>query len=243
MNFGTIAFGQRFEVTPIQMITMVSTIANGGTYIQPRVVKKIINTQIGEITDIEPIKKDRVISEETAKNVVSMMGSVVAEGTGKNAQVKGYSLAGKTGTSEDGVNTGKYIASFEGIATVSDPNIAILITLYNPKGEGGHSGGGIGAPIASQVLGEVLPYLEIKKDNQTDEENVENLQEINMPNIIGMSLKDAKKTLEEAGLQYEVKVQGEENTEESNNSERTVSEQLPKVGVKIKQGTKVIVYE
>ena len=79
LNFGTIAFGQRFEVTPIQMVTMVSTIANGGTYIQPRVVKAIVNSQTGEKTDIEPIKKDRVLSEETASNVLSMMESVVAE--------------------------------------------------------------------------------------------------------------------------------------------------------------------
>ena len=79
LNFGTIAFGQRFEVTPIQMVTMVSTIANGGTYIKPRVVKSVINSQTGEKRDIEPVKKDRVISEETSNNVLSMMESVVSE--------------------------------------------------------------------------------------------------------------------------------------------------------------------
>ena len=141
MNFGTIAFGQRFEVTPIQMISMVSTIANGGTYIHPRIVKSIINSQTEEKIDMEINKGERVISEETSKNMLSMMGTVVAEGTGKNAQVKGYSIGGKTGTSEDGVNTGKYVTSFIGVATVDNPNIAILITLYNPTGEGGHQGG------------------------------------------------------------------------------------------------------
>ena len=79
MNCGTISFGQRFEVTPIQMVTMVSTIANGGTYIQPRVVKAVVNSQTGERKEIEPIKKDRVLSEETAGNVLSMMESVVSE--------------------------------------------------------------------------------------------------------------------------------------------------------------------
>ena len=123
------------------MITMVSTIANGGTYIKPRMVKQIINKETGEVNTIETIKKDRVISEETSKNVLSMMESVVAEGTGKNAQVKGYSIGGKTGTSEDGVNTGKYVTSFIGVASISNPEIAILITLYNPTGEGGHQGG------------------------------------------------------------------------------------------------------
>ena len=141
VELGTIAFGQRFEVTPIQMITMVSTIANGGIYTQPRIVKQIINSQTGEIKNIETVKKDRVISEDTAKKMLSMMESVVAEGTGKNAQVKGYAIGGKTGTSEDGVNTGKYVTSFIGVAPISNPEVAILITLYNPTGEGGHQQG------------------------------------------------------------------------------------------------------
>ena len=141
VELGTIAFGQRFEITPIQMATAVSAIANGGTYISPRIVKQIINSQTGEKQDQEIKKKDRVISEETAKNVLSMMETVVAEGTGKNAQVKGYSIGGKTGTSEDGVNTGKYVTSFIGTAPISDPQVVILITLYNPTGEGGHQGG------------------------------------------------------------------------------------------------------
>ncbi len=123
------------------MITMVSTIANGGTYIQPRIVKETIDSETGEVTSINSIKKDRVISEETSKKMLSMMESVVAEGTGKNAQVQGYSIGGKTGTSEDGVNTGKYVTSFIGVASISDPEVAILITLYNPTGEGGHQGG------------------------------------------------------------------------------------------------------
>ena len=187
VELGTIAFGQRFEVTPIQMITMVSTIANGGIYTQPRIVKQIINSQTGEVKNIETVKKDRVISEDTAKKMLSMMESVVAEGTGKNAQVKGYAIGGKTGTSEDGVNTGKYVTSFIGVAPISNPEVAILITLYNPTGEGGHQGGGVAAPIASQVLGEVLPYLEIKKDNQDEEEK----GEAEVPNLIGLTRKEA----------------------------------------------------
>ena len=164
VELATIAFGQRFEVTPIQMITMVSTIANGGVYIKPRVVKQIIDSQTGQITNIETEEKERVISEGTSKNMLSMMQSVVAEGTGKNAGVQGYSIGGKTGTSEDGVNTGKYVTSFIGVAPIENPKIAILIVLYNPTGEGGHQGGGVAAPIASQVLGEVLPYLEVEKN-------------------------------------------------------------------------------
>lgn len=234
VELGTIAFGQRFEVTPIQMITMVSTIANGGIYTQPRIVKQIINSQTGEIKNIETVKKDRVISEDTAKKMLSMMESVVAEGTGKNAQVKGYAIGGKTGTSEDGVNTGKYVTSFIGVAPISNPEVAILITLYNPTGEGGHQGGGVAAPIASQVLGEVLPYLEIKKDNQDEEEK----GEVEVPNLIGLTRKEAKKTLEEEGLLIETKESLKTNLDDE---DEKIKSQLPKAGIKIKQGSTVYV--
>lgn len=214
------------------MITMVSTIANGGTYIQPRVVKEIIDSETGDVKNIATVTKDRVISKETSEKMLSMMNSVVAEGTGKNAQVQGYSIGGKTGTSEDGVNTGKYVTSFIGTAPISDPEVCILITLYNPTGEGGHQGGGVAAPIASQVFGEVLPYLEIKKDNEEGEEK----QEVEVPNIVGMEINQAKKDLQSLGLEMEVK----ESIEGNNNK---ITQQLPKAGIKIKQGTSVIVYQ
>ena len=101
VELATISFGQRFEVTPIQMIKMVGTIANFGKSVTPRIVKASIDSKTGERTDFEIEEGTQVISEETAKKVLSMMTSVVAEGTGKNAQVAGYSIGGKTGTSED----------------------------------------------------------------------------------------------------------------------------------------------
>lgn len=233
VELGTIAFGQRFEVTPIQMITAVSSIANGGTYVVPRVVKSIVNSQTGEVKNIEPQKKETVISKETSEKVLSMMQSVVAEGTGKNAQVKGYSIGGKTGTSEDGVNTGKYVTSFVGVAPISDPKLVILITLYNPTGEGGHQGGGVAAPIASQVLGEVLPYLEVKKDNET-EEDVKN--KVAVPNLEGMTIGEAKKVLKDLNLNLEY---NEENTE--NEEERIITEQVPVSGVEVLEESSIIV--
>ena len=132
VELATISFGQRFEVTPIQMATAVCTIANGGEKIEPRVVKEVIDSQTGEKRQIEVNKRGRVISEETANKVLSMMESVVSEGTGKNAKVAGYKIGGKTGTSEDGVNTNKYVTSFMGVAPTDNPQVVILITLYNP---------------------------------------------------------------------------------------------------------------
>ena len=170
VELGTIAFGQRFEVTPIQMVTAVGTIANHGTYVKPRVVKKIIDSQTGEAKEIATEKKKNVISTKTANDVLSMMETVVAQGTGKNAKVEGYRIGGKTGTSEDGVNTNKYVTSFVGTAPISDPQVVVLIVLYNPTGQGGHQGGGVAAPIASQIFGEVLPYLETKQDGEIQKE-------------------------------------------------------------------------
>ena len=138
VELATISFGQRFEITPLQMITAVSSIANNGVYIKPRIVKSIQNSVTGEVTEMPIETGEQIISKENAEKILSMMNSVVSEGTGKNAQVVGYNVGGKTGTSEDGVNTNKYVTSFCGVAETDNPQIVLLITLYNPTGEGGH---------------------------------------------------------------------------------------------------------
>ncbi len=140
VELATISFGQRFEITPIELVTAVSSIANGGMKITPRVIKQVISSETGEVSDIPVKVGERVISEETSEKVLSMMESVVAEGTGKNAKVAGYRIGGKTGTSEDGVNTNKYVTSFLGVAPIDNPQVVVLVTLYNPTGEGGHQG-------------------------------------------------------------------------------------------------------
>lgn len=232
VELATISFGQRFEITPLQMITAVSSIANGGTLMKPRIVKQIINSKTKEVTQIEPIEKSRVISKETATKVLSMMETVVAEGTGKNAQVAGYSIGGKTGTSEDGVNTNKYVTSFVGVAPIEDPEVVILITLYNPTGEGGHQGGGVAAPIASQVLGEVLPYLDVIKSEE------EQTNSVTVPNVTGMTITEAKKVLKDIGLEYEIQMTSEEATIEN----AVIIDQLPKQGITVQEGTKIVLY-
>lgn len=164
VELATISFGQRFEITPIQLVTAVSSIANGGNLITPRIVKATIDSKTGERTDLPVENKGTVISKETSEKVLSMMESVVSEGTGKNAKVEGYRIGGKTGTSEDGVNTGKYVTSFCGVAPTNDPQVVVLVTLYNPTGEGGHQGGGVAAPVGGQIFNEILPYLGIEKN-------------------------------------------------------------------------------
>ncbi len=226
VELATISFGQRFKITPIQLITAVSAIANKGILLTPRLVKQSVNSVTGEIENYPVQERGRVISEETANNVLSMMESVVGKGTGKNAQVKGYLVGGKTGTSEDGVNTNKYVTSFCGVAPISDPQVVILITLYNPTGEGGHQGGGVAAPIASQVLTDVLAYLDVKKDNIAEAEIIE---EIEIPELRDKTIKEAKSILKEKDLELTIKNQLEGDVEEVK-----IKEQAPKARNKSK---------
>lgn len=231
VELATIAFGQRFEITPIQMITGVATIANGGTHVKPRIVKAKVNSKTGERIEIPIEKEENVISKETANNVLSMMNTVVDVGTGKNAQVKGYSIGGKTGTSEDGVNTNKYVTSFVGVAPIEDPQIVLLVTLYNPTGEGGHQGGGVAAPIGGQLFSEILPYIDAKKNETAESEEI-----VEVPNIEGITIEEARKILKDSGLDINI-----EKDESLNEKETIIKEQLPKKGIKLKAGSKVII--
>ena len=225
VELATISFGQRFEITPLHMAKIVGTIANGGKAVNPRVVKAMIDSKTGEEKKITIKQGEQVISKENADKVLSMMQSVVDEGTGKKAKVEGYNIGGKTGTSEDGVNTGKRIASFVGVADVTDPEVVIVVVLYNPTGEGGHQGGGVAAPVAGQILGEVLPYMEIAKQEEIKEN-------IKMPNVTGLTFEEAKKTLKDAGIE----------TNSQLDVETIIKDQLPKAGIEITNETKVILY-
>lgn len=234
VELATISFGQRFEITPLQLVTAVSSITNGGNLIQPRVVKATINSQTGERTDVETKIKSQTISKETSEKVLSMMESVVSEGTGKNAKVAGYRIGGKTGTSEDGVNTNKYVTSFLGVAPIENPQVVVLVTLYNPTGEGGHQGGGVAAPVGGQVFSEILPYLEVTQGNQNEVETVEQIQ---VPNVQGLSIKDAEKVVKELGLEINI----ENDSEDIDKENTVVTEQTPKEGITVNKGSKVYI--
>ena len=234
VELATISFGQRFEITPIQLVTAVSSIANGGTSVTPRVVRQIVNSQTKEVTDIPVKTNGTVISKETAEKVLSMMESVVAEGTGKNAKVAGYRIGGKTGTSEDGVNTNKYVTSFCGVAPIDNPQAVILITLYNPTGEGGHQGGGVAAPVGGQIFSEILSYLEVSQGNQDE---IEIVEQVETPDLIGKSITEAEKIVKESGL--ELIIQNEE--EEMDKDNTIIKTQTPQAGIVVNKGNKVYV--
>ncbi len=194
------SFGQTFQVSPIQMITAISCVANGGVLMKPFIVDKVIDEQTNIVKKTEPIVKRQVISQSTADRVCKLMEDVVATGTGKNAFVPGYHVAGKTGTSDKLTKEGEYIASFAGFAPAYDPKVAILIVIDEPQGD--HGGGAIAAPVAGEVFEKVLPYLNVEPKYSNDE-LVFMLDKA--PNLIGKTVSDAKTVI---GRKYTVEVVG-----------------------------------
>ena len=235
VELATISFGQRFEITPIQLATAVSSIANGGTSVSPRIVKQIINSQTKEVTDIPVKTNGTVISKETSEKVLSMMESVVSEGTGKNAKVAGYRIGGKTGTSEDGVNTNKYVTSFCGVAPIDNPQVVVLVTLYNPTGEGGHQGGGVAAPVGGQIFSEILPYLEVNKNVIEGEE--ETVNQIQVPDITGKTIKEAEEILEQSNLKIRIK----DETDNIDKENTIVKNQIPQAGIIVNEESEITI--
>ena len=184
-ELGTMSFGQRFTITPIQMITAACAIANDGVLLQPQIVDHITNTDNGEVTTFNTQEVRQVFSKKTADEVASMMESVVEVGTGKKVKydnsvkdsMSGYSVGGKTGTSEPiNGSTDGYVASFLAISPVENTKIVLLVILDTP-GEGvNHNGGQIAAPTAGKMLTEILPYLNVETGNK-DNENNSNISE------------------------------------------------------------------
>lgn len=167
VELATMSFGQRFTITPLQMVTAISAIANNGNLLKPKIVKSMTNTDTGEVTTFGTNKIRQVLSTQTANQVKSMMKSVVTDGTGKNAQVQGYSIGGKSGTSEPvvGDTSSGYTTSFVAISPIENTQVVILVTLYDPKGDS-HQGGQTAAPVVSKILSEVLPYMGIEPDQK-----------------------------------------------------------------------------
>lgn len=218
------SFGQTFQVSPIQMITAVNTIANGGKLMQPYVVDSKLDSDGNVVYKTTPTVKRQVISEKTASTVADMMEQVVSIGTGKNAYVAGYHVAGKTGTSEKIGIEGAYIASFAGFAPADNPEISILIAIDEPTGE--HGGGAVAAPIAGMLLEKIMTYLNIEPQYEDDE--LSNISSV-APSLVGKSVGDAKVS----AAKFTVKVVG---------SGTKVISQTPAAGQQMRTGGVIVVY-
>ena len=165
VELATVAFGQSFQVTPVELLTTVSSIINGGNRITPHFGIRIQDRD-GEIAEtLQYPVKTGIVSEETSKTMREILEMVVSEGGGKNGQVKGYRIGGKTATSQTlPRGSGRYISSFIGFAPADDPQVIAIAIIHNPKGT--YYGGTIAAPIIRQLFENILPYLGISEYNK-----------------------------------------------------------------------------
>lgn len=230
IELATMSFGQRFKITPIQMATAVCAVANNGVLIKPRIVKEIKNTDTGAITTINTAAVRQVISKTTAETMMDLLETVVTDGSGKYAKIKGYSIAGKTGTSEPDYNKNEgYTASFVAISPTENPELVLLVTLYDPQGPKGYSGNTVAAPVAAQMLKEILPYMQISTDNS---ESTSTTKTITLPNVTNKTVAEAEKLLKNAGFTVST----------SASSTDIVTEQYPTKGYELVNGSIVKLY-
>ncbi|MBE6813165.1 MAG: PASTA domain-containing protein [Ruminococcaceae bacterium] len=213
------SFGQSFTVTPLQMITAISAVANDGKLMTPYIVEKWLDGDGNTVDETLPNVRRQVISAKTATTILSYMEEVIKQGTGTNAYVPGYRIAGKTGTSEKlGTEEVVYIASFAGVAPADNPEVAVLIIIDEPGGVD-YSGGVIAAPVGGEVFGKVLPYLGIEPVYSDDE--LEDMSNV-VPSVIGDTLEQAQEKLDAADLEVRVIGNGESVISQTPNGGRTL---------------------
>ena len=229
LDLACYAFGQNFTVTPLALIAAQAACVNGGYLHTPYLVERITDSD-GNVTyrhDDTPVRQ--VISEQTSATVRECLEYVVASGTGKNGQVAGYRIGGKTGTADKG-QTGDVVVSFLCFAPADDPQVIMLITMDTPSRATGTyvSGGNMVAPTASTVMAEILPYLGVEPSYSAEELLG---MDTTVPNVIGMSVEEAKAKLKDRALSYKIVGDGE-----------TITDQTPAGGAIIPGKSSVILY-
>ena len=236
-SLATASFGQRFNVTPIQLITAASAVINGGHLMQPYVLESITDADGNVIQSTEPTERRQVVSEATSEKCRIILEGVVNGGTGKNAYQAGYRIGGKTGSSET-LEDDHTIVSFLGFAPADDPQVVILIAFDNPKPvspgsnytAGGYyiSGGVMGATRAGELLANILDYMGVEKQYTAEELSG---ADVLAPSVTGLSLADAQAKAEAVGLTVRTVGDGE-----------TVTDQTPLGGAIVPNNAEIILY-
>ncbi len=231
------SFGQTFKLTPLQLVRGISSVVNGGNLMEPYIVSEVVDAEGNTVLKQEPTFVRQTISPETSKTMCQLIQSVVTDGTAKNAQVAGFRIGGKTGTSEkidvfdeNGQRVLDKIVSFVGIAPMDDPQYIVLVALDTPSRQTGIyiSGGVMAAPTVGAVMADILPYLDVK---QSFSEGDIAGQTIVMEDFTGQTPEDAKKVLKNLHLSAKMIGSGE-----------TVTAQIPAPGESVPGGSEVILY-
>ena len=226
------SFGQTFKITPLQLVRAIASVVNGGNLMEPYIVSEIVDEQGNTLLKNLPTVTRRTIKPETSATMRTLIESVVTEGTAKNAAVAGFSIGGKTGTSEKidvfdekGQRVQDKIVSFVGIAPMEDPEYIVLVALDTPSRETGIyiSGGVMAAPTVGAVLEGILPYLGVERKDAGNR--------VALAELTGMTRKDAEKVLKDSGLTGKFFGTGE-----------TVTDQLPQPGENVAADSQILVY-
>ena len=236
VDMAVASFGQRFQITPLQLINAYGALANGGKLMKPLIVKEIKDSEGNIVKKYEPEVVRNVISEGTSRQIREILEGVVSIGTGKNAYISGYRVAGKTGTSEttETKKNNRYIASFSSFAPADNPVVCVLVILDFPTGPFGHQGGVIAAPVAREILEDTLEYLGVERRyTEKDEASME--QEVYVPDVREKTIAEARKILAQYDLRFKVDGEG-------NNNDMKVLDQTPKPDVSVPKKSVVVLY-
>lgn len=228
VELATASFGQGPTVTPLQLVAAVGAVANDGKLMKPHLIKELVDDEGTTVQSVEPTMVRQVISEQTSDTMCMLLENVVNEGSGQNAYVKGYRVAGKTGTSEKiPRGNGKYVSSFLGFAPANDPKVLCLVLLDEANGDS-YYGGAIAAPVVRNIMEDTLRYLNIEPQYTAEEAAT---LDVYVPEVKGMSVTDAGKRINDEKLKYKVIGSGE-----------TVKDQMPKMGASMPADSTVILY-
>ncbi len=229
VDLARIGFGQSVAVTPIQMITAACAVVNGGRLMKPYLVEAILSEDGKETEVISPTVVANPISAATSATMRELLGSVVAEGGGKNARVDGWSVGGKTGTAQiyknGRIESNLHIGSFVGFAPVEEPEVAVLVIVDEAQVKPDY-GGTTAAPFAAQIFSEILPLLGVKKTDGSAQR-----ASVTMPEVTGMNVKDARAILREAGIDCV-----------TDGTQSVVTGQLPPAGTTVQEGFCAMLY-
>lgn len=233
VDLATSSFGQTIQITSIQTAVNYCAVANGGYLVQPYIVREIKSGSGNYDEQIESKVLKQIMSETTASEIMSALVDTVNYGTAKSAKISDYQIAGKTATGENGRgdNT-KYLAGFVGIGPASNPEIVVVMNLYDPKGPSGHGGATLCGPVVGSIIDEVLKYLDVQTDYTVSE--TEN-NEVVIPNITGKTYAEAKQIAKDSGFILNLSSEFSDDT--------IISKQVPKSGASLVAGSSIMIYK
>lgn len=230
VELATMSFGQSFQITPLQLLRAVSSMVNGGYLITPHIGCEIVDNEGNTIKEFDYNENEKILSDKTSEKMKEILESVVSEGSGNKAYIAGYRIGGKTATSEKlPRGSGKYIASFLSFSPAENPQVMSIVIIDEPQGT--YYGGTVAGPVMKELLMNILPYMGIEPIYNEEEMKLDETAKNVVPDIVGLSVTDAKNKLNELGVKFDIQGEGE-----------VVTKQFPPAQENINTNSTVIIY-